>query len=216
VKKKDGTLRFCVDYRKLNDVTVKDAYPLPQIDENRDVLARAKWFSTLDLASGYWQVAMHPEDKEKTAFCMRYRLYEWITMPFGLCNAPGTFERLMERVLRGLQWETLLIYLDDVIIYSKTSEEQITRLESVFERLRVAKLQLKPKKCQLFKTEVDFLGHTVSRDGIATDKKKITTVTEWKVPTTVKEVRSFLGLTGYYRRFIKDYARIATPLIELV
>ena len=215
VKKKDGSVRFCVDYRRLNDVTEKDAYPLPRVDDNLDALAGAKLFSTLDLASGYWQVEMDPHDAEKTAFCTRYGLYQWRVMPFGLCNAPSTFERLMEKVLSGLQWKIALLYLDDIIVFSSTVEQQLERLRLVFERIRKENLQLKPKKCHLFRKEVSFLGHRVSADGVTTEEDKVQAVKEWPVPKTVKAVRSFLGLTGYYRRFVKDYANVASPLIAL-
>ena len=215
VKKKDGSVRFCVDYRRLNDITEKDAYPLPRVDDNLDALAGAKVFSTLDLTSGYWQVEMDPEDAGKTAFCTRYGLYQWRVMPFGLCNAPSTFERLMEKVLAGLQWKIALLYLDDVIVFSSTVEQQLDRLRLVFERLRKANLQLKPKKCHLFCKEVSFLGHRVSGEGVTTEEDKVKAVKEWPVPKSVKAVRSFLGLTGYYRRFVKDYAAVASPLIAL-
>ena len=215
VKKKDGSVRFCIDYRKLNDLTEKDAYPLPRVDDNLDALAGAKYFSTLDLASGYWQVEMNPADAEKTAFCTRYGLYQWRVMPFGLCNAPSTFERLMERVLMGLQWKVALLYLDDVIVFSTTVEQQLERLKLIFDRIRKANLQLKPKKCHLFREEVSFLGHKVSAEGITTEHDKVQAVQEWPTPKSVKGARSFLGLTGYYRRFIKDYAQVAGPLIAL-
>ena len=215
VKKKDGSVRFCVDYRRLNDITEKDAYPLPRVDDNLDALAGAKVFSTLDLTSGYWQVEMDPEDAGKTAFCTRYGLYQWRVMPFGLCNAPSTFECLMEKVLVGLQWKIALLYLDDVIVFSSTVEQQLDRLRLVFERLRKANLQLKPKKCHLFCKEVSFLGHRVSGEGVTTEEDKVKAVKEWPVPKSVKAVRSFLGLTGYYRRFVKDYAAVASPLIAL-
>ena len=136
-------------------------------------------------------------------------------MPFGLCNAPSTFERLMERVLSGLQWKIALLYLDDIIVFSSTVEQQLERLRLVFERIRKANLQLKPKKCHLFRKEVSFLGHRVSADSVTTEEDKVQAVKEWPVPKTVKAVRSFLGLTGYYRRFVKDYANVASPLIAL-
>ena len=215
VKKKDGSVRFCVDYRRLNDITEKDAYPLPRVADNLDALAGARLFSTLDLTSGYWQVEMDPDDAGKTAFCTRYRLYQWRVMPFGLCNAPSTFERLMEKVLAGLQWKIALLYLDDVIVFSSTVEQQLDRLRLVFERIRKANLQLKPKKCHLFCKEVSFLGHWVSAEGVTTEEDKVQAVKEWPVPKSVKAVRSFLGLTGYYRRFVKDYAAVASPLIAL-
>ena len=215
VTKKDGSVRFCVDYRRLNEVTVKDAYPLPRIEDNLDSLSGSAWFSTLDLASGFWQVKMEEDSKEKTAFCTRYGLFQWKVMPFGLCNAPGTFERLMERVLAGLQWKVALLYLDDVIVFSASQEEHMTRLGQVFQRVREAGLQLKPKKCQFFREEVQFLGHVVSKEGVATDPEKIKAVREWKPPVTVKGVRAFIGLTNYYRRFVPRYSEVVKPLIEL-
>ena len=215
VRKKDGTVRFCVDYRKLNSITKKDAYPLPRIEDNLDALRGSKLFSTLDLASGYWQVKMSDEHRHKTAFNTKYGLYQFKVMPFGLCNAPGTFERLMETVLRGMQWERAVLYLDDIIIFSQTVDEHLKRLQEVFERLKQANLTLKPSKCHFFQQEVEFLGHIVNQDGITTDPKKVEAVKNWEIPRRVKDVRAFLGLTGYYRRFIKDYGQIAKPLHEL-
>ena len=149
VKKKYCTTRFCIDYRKLNDVTRKEAYPLPHIDETLDALAGAKVFTTLDLASGYWQVEVDVADRERTAFTTSHGLFEFQVMPFGLCNAPGTFQRLMEFVLAGLQWQTCLVYLDDVIVYGRDFDEHLERLREVFQQFRQAGLQLKPSKCFL-------------------------------------------------------------------
>lgn len=215
VKKKDGSTRFCVDYRKLNDTTLKDAYPLPRIDDSLDALSGSAWFSSLDLASGYWQVEMNPDDRQKTAFSTGSGLYEFNVMPFGLTNAPSTFERLMELVLAGLHWKTCLVYLDDILIYAQTFEEHASRLTEVFARLATAGLKLKPKKCTLFQKEVAYLGHVVSAKGVATDPEKTRKVREWPTPSNVKEVRSFVGLCSYYRRFIKDFARLAAPLHKL-
>ena len=169
VRKKDGTKRFCIDYRRLNDVTTKDAYPLPRIDESLDQLAGATWFSCLDLSAGYWQVEVDPRDKQKTAFTTRRGLFEYNVMPFGLCNAPATFERLMETVLSGLHWQICLIYLDDIIIYGKTFNEMISNLDTVLQRFEKAGLKLKPQKCQLFQKEVEFLGHVINEHGVNTD-----------------------------------------------
>ena len=215
VRKKDGSIRVCTDFRLLNKITIKDSYPLPRIDDSLDALGGSVWFSTLDLASGYWQVEMDPKDQEKTAFSTQGGLYEYKVMPFGLANGPATFERLMEQVLRGLHWQTCLVYLDDIIVFSKTFETHLARLEEVIDRIGTAGLKLSPKKCHLFQTEVTFLGHVVNKDGIGTDPSKIEAVTSWPCPKSVKEVRSFLGLCSYYRKFVKGFATIAKPLHEL-
>ena len=215
VRKKDGTVRFCVDYRRVNAATLKDAYPIPRIEDNLDALEGARWFSTLDLASGYWQVRMAEEDKEKTAFGTQSGLYQFTVMPFGLCNAPATFERLMERLLRGLQWQVAVVYLDDVIVWGRTFEEHHQRLTTVLERFRTAGLKLKPKKCDLFRREVSFLGHLVSAVGVRTDPDKVAAIRGWPRPANVTQVRSFLGLASYYRRFIAHFAEIARPLHAL-
>ena len=215
VKKKDGSPRFCVDYRKVNTVTRKDAYPLPRVDDTLDTLAGSKWFSTLDLLSGYWQVEVRPEDREKTAFCTPDGLFEFNVMPFGLCNAPATFQRLMDTVLAGLQWTNCLVYLDDVIVLGRTFKEHLSNLKEVFDKFREARLKLKASKCALCQEKVEFLGHIVSADGVATDPKKTEKVANWPVPRSRREVQQFLGLANYYRRFVQDYARIAKPLHRL-
>jgi len=177
VSKKDGTLRFCVDYRKLNAVTVKDSYPLPRIDDLLELSGNA-WFTTLDLKSGYWQIKIRPEDKEKTAFSVGNGLWQFTVMPFGLCNAPATFERLMERILQGLITKICLVYLDDVIVFGKTFEEMAENLKQIFIRFRKANLRINPKKCSLFGRQVKYLGHVITANGIFTDPEKTNAVVE--------------------------------------
>ena len=215
VTKKDGKTRFCVDFREVNKVTVKDAYPLPRIEDCIDNLEGAEWFCTLDLQSGFWQVEVDPRDRQKTAFATRSGLYEFNVLPFGLTNSPATFERLMETALRGLQWSECLVYLDDIIVFGRTFEETLNRLTHVFDRIRAAGLKFKPSKCQLFHRAVDFLGHVISKEGVKTQPSKIEAVVNWERPKSKREVKSFLGLTGYYRRFVKDYSKLARPLNKL-
>ena len=212
VSKKDGTTRFCVDYRKVNSVTHKDAYPLPRVDDTLDTLSGANWFSTIDLKSGYWQVEMAPEDREKTAFCTREGLFEFNVMPFGLCNAPATFQRLMDCVLAGLQWSSCLVYIDDVIIIGRSFDEHLHHLQQVLDRLKLAGLKIQPTKCHFLQREVNFLGHIVSPNGVLPDPSKTSKIKDWPIPQSVQEVQQFLGLANYYRRFIKNFATIAKPL----
>lgn len=216
VQKKCGAWRFCVDYRKLNSVTHKDAFPLPRIEDSLTSLTKAEWYTTLDLASGYWQVELEERDKEKTAFTTPLGLFQFERMPFGLCNAPATFQRLMQRCLGNQLTESALVYLDDVVIFSPDFATHLHHLETVFQSLARYGLKLRPEKCQFFRKEVKFLGHVVSGQGVSPDPEKVTAVQEWNPPTTAKQVHSFLGFVGYYRRFIKDFAKIAKPLHELL
>ena len=217
VRKKDGRLRFCIDLRKLNNRTVKDAYSLPRIESILDSLGGAQIFSTLDLKAGYWQVEMAEECKAYTAFtCGPLGFYECDTMPFGATNAPATFQRLMHDCLGELNMNWCIVYLDDIIIFSDTKEEHLKRLEAVFQKLCAAGLKLKPSKCFFFREEIEYLGHVVSGKGISTNPKKIEAVSKWPTPKTVYDVRSFLGFVGYYRRFIKNFSRITKPIREVI
>jgi hypothetical protein len=216
VKKKDGTMRFCIDFRKVNQITIPDCYPIPRIDEALEALGGAKYFSTMDLAAGYWQVALEEGSKEVTAFTTREGLFQFEVLPFGLANAPGKFQRLMDAVLRGLKWDICLVYLDDIVVFAQDKLEMLARLEKVWCRLREAGLKMKPKKCYFFREEVAYLGHMVSAQGIRMDPAKIVKVKEWPVPRTKREVQEFMGLCNYYRKFVKGYANIAHPIYELV
>ena len=216
VTKKDGTTRFCVDYRRLNNSTKKDAFPLPRIDDSLNSLSGQSWFSTLDLASGYWQVRLSEDAKPKTAFATHSGLFQFAVMPFGLCNAPATFERLMSQVMRGLHWKRCLVYIDDILVFGHDFESALQSLELVLIRVAEYGLQLKSTKCHLFRSSVPFLGHIVGRAGLECDPAKVSAVANWIPPSTIKGVREFLGFTGYYRRFVPDYSTVAQPLVRLL
>ena len=215
VRKKEGTLRMCVDYRALNKQTVKNRYPLPRIEELLDQLHGAKVFSKLDLTSGFHQVRIAEGDVQKTAFRTRYGHYEFTVMPFGLTNAPATFMAMMNDVLRPYLDKFVVVFLDDVLIYSETEEEHAEHVEKVLEALRANQLYAKLSKCKFGQKEINFLGHTVTGSGIAVDQQKIKSILDWPVPKNVSDIRSFLGLAGYYRRFIHAFAATALPLSEL-
>ena len=215
VTKKDRSIRFCVDYRRVNACTKKDAYPLPRIDDTLNTLGGAQWFCTMDLASGYWQVKMKEEDKPITAFVTRHGLFQFKVMPFGLTNAPTTFQRLMDTVLQGLQWQRCLVYLDDIIVFGKTFDETLQNLRLVLDRLKSAGLKLKASKCHWFKRSVKYLGHIVSGRGIECDPQKVEAVWNWAVPQTVTHVRQFLGFAASYRKFIKEFSAVSQPLTYL-
>lgn len=216
VPKKDGSLRFCVDYRKLNAVTRKDVYPLPRIDDTLESLAGAVLFSSLDLASGYWQIPVEASDQPKTAFVTSFGLYEFTRMPFGLCNAPSTFQRCMDLLLSGLKWVHCLVYLDDILVFSKDVPSHLQSLALVFGKLRTAGLSLKLKKCHFCRRRVRFLGHVVSEAGMAVDAAKTDAVRAMARPENVSQLRAFLGMANYYRRFVPGFADIAAPLYALL
>ncbi|KAG5286804.1 hypothetical protein AALO_G00018970 [Alosa alosa] len=216
VKKKDGSLRLCVDYRQLNNKTRKDAFPLPRIEKSLDALTGARWFSTLDLAAGYNQVPVVEEDRPKTAFCTPFGLFEWNQMPFGLCKAPSTFQRLMQRIFGDQQCQSLLLYLDDIVVFSSTVQQHLERLDVVLGRLQQEGLKVKLSKCAFFQQEVRYLGHVISDQGVSTDPSKIEVVANWPPPNTITELRSFLGFTSYYRRVVEGFAKLAAPLHRLV
>ena len=196
VRKHDGTYRMCIDFCKINQSTKKDVIPLPRTDDLLEALGGAQWFSSLDLALGYWQMQVKEEDRPKTAFSTRRGQFQWTVMPFGLTNGPASFTRLMNLALSGLTWTHCLVYLDDIIVWAPTFEEHIHRLRLVFNRIRAAGLKLKPTKCRFLRKEVAFLGHVVSADGIKTDPGKVEAVKTWPVPLNVKELQSFLGLAS--------------------
>uniref|UniRef100_A0A3P8S9L5 ribonuclease H n=1 Tax=Amphiprion percula TaxID=161767 RepID=A0A3P8S9L5_AMPPE len=215
VKKKNGDIRLCIDYRKLNLQTIKDAYPLPNLEESFSALSGARWFSVLDLKSGYYQIEMQEEDKAKTAFVTPLGFWEFNRMPQGVTNAPSTFQRLMEKCMGSLHLKEVLVFIDDLIIFADTLEEHERRLLRVLTKLKEYGLKLSPDKCKFLQTSVRYLGHVVSEKGVETDPAKVATLKSWPVPHNLKTLRSFLGFAGYYRRFIKGYATIVKPLNDL-
>ena len=215
VKKHDGNIRLCVDYRKLNSLTTKDAYPLPRIETCLDTLAGAMWYSTFDLRSGFHQVNVRPQDVNKTTFVCHRGTFRFPRMPFGVCGAPATFQRLMDTVLIGLNFEICLAYLDDIIVFSHDLPSHFERLEKLFQRLQDANLKLKPTKCRLLQRRVSFLGYTVSAAGVETDPEKISAITNWPTPQNLRQCRAFVGLCQYYRKFVPNFSNIAAPLHAL-
>lgn len=214
VPKKNGKWRWCIDYRALNSTMKGDQYPLPLIDELLRALQGCAWFSSLDLRAGYWQMAVHPDDIQKTAFSTKEGLFEWTRCPFGLKTMPECFQRAMESVLQGLDF--VQIFMDDILVHSPTFESHLEHIKTVFHRLMIAGLKLNPEKCTMFKDHVIYLGHVVSKKGICPDDNKLAVVGAMRAPTTVQQVRSFLGLTGYYRDLIPNYSALVEPLQRLI
>lgn len=216
VQKKNGKWRMCIDYRKLNNITIKDSYALPYIDELITSVKGAKIFSALDLFSGYHQIPMNEKDVEKTAFTTKYGNYNFLVMPFGLANAPASFQREMNRILLPLIGECLFVYIDDIVVYSKNLEDHIKHLKKVFEIFTKYNLSINLQKCKFFKEEVEVLGHVLTTDGLKTAPSKVQSIALWERPNNINELRSFLGLTSYYRKFIKNYSIRANPLYKLL
>lgn len=216
VKKKDGSKRLCVDFRKLNEQTVKSRFPLPLIEDLFDYLKGAKWFTSLDLIAGYHQIPVRFKDRAKTAFVTSRGQYAWNVMPFGLTNAPSTFQMIMNETLREFLHKSALVYLDDILVYSRTKEEHLRHVREILMKFREVNFKAKESKCTFFSQELKFLGHVVNAEGIHMDDEKVSAVQNWPTPKNVKETRQFLGLAGYYRRFVKDFSKIARPLHQYV
>ena len=215
VRKKNGKVRPCIDYRRLNNVTVKDAFPLSRTQDCLDAAAGACYFSTMDMTSGYYQVPVNPDDIPKTAFTTKFGLYEFTTMPMGLIFVGATFQRVMELALQGLQWKTCLIYLDDVVPFGTMFDEHLDYLQEVLERISQANMKLKTEKCHFFQPEVEFLGHVVSQSGIKPSGQNIAKILQFPTPTDVTETRQILGMGSYYQRCIRNYSSLIRPLVAL-
>ena len=206
---------MCIDYRQLNKLTIKNKYPLPRIDELFDQVKGAMVFSKIDLRSGYHQIRIKEEDITKTAFRTRYGHYEFVVLPFGLTNAPATFMCLMNSVFHRFLDKFVLIFIDDILIYSRSREEHEEHLRIVLQTLREHQLYAKFSKCDFFREEIQYLGHIITKEGIAVDPEKIRTIMEWPIPKDVADIRSFMGLAGYYRRFVEGFSRVAYPITSL-
>jgi hypothetical protein len=210
VRKKDGTLRLCIDYRQLNKMTIKNRYPLPRIDDLFDQVRGATIFSKIDLQAGYHQVRIKDEDIYKTTFRMRYGHYEFVVIPFGLTNAPASFMCLMNSILSKYLDKFVIVFIDDILIYSKNEQEHEEHLRIVLQILREKKLYAKLSKCDFYKDKIQYLGHVVSKEGIVVDPEKIKSIMDWPIPKDVSDIRSFMGITGYYQKFIEGFSKIAS------
>jgi hypothetical protein len=214
VKKKDGRWRLCIDYRKLNRFTIKNTFPIPVIEDVLDELHGTKVLSKIDLRSRYHQIRMNPMDIPKTAFSTHQGHFDYVVMPFGLTNAPATFQALMNQVSHKYLRQFVLVFFDDFLVYSKTEANHCNHLAKVLQILRQHKLFAKKSKCVFAQGQVEYLGHVITQQGVATDPEKVKAVQDWPKPKTITELRGFLGLVGYYRRFIKDYGKICRPLFD--
>lgn len=216
VKKKDGSNRVVIDYRRLNSLTKKDSYPLPCIDDTIDKLGGAKYFSAMDLISGYWQIDLPAEEQEKCAIIAQSGLYQPTRMPQGLTNAPATFQQCMDSIMSDLKLSCVLVYLDDINVFSKTFSDHMSHLRAVFTRLCKAGLKLKPSKCQFFKNSLEFLGFVVTSKGVKPVPAKVEAIEKMKTPENLRDIQCFLGMLGYYRRFVPKFATLAEPLTYLL
>ena len=214
VKKKDGTPRFCVDYRKINSITEKDVYPLPRIDEIIEQLSQSSWYSKFDLKNGYFQAPISEQDKKKTAFATPDGLYEFNRLPQGLVNSPPTFQRLMNETLGNLRWTTCVVYLDDIVIHSKSFEQHLKDVETVCSTLMKANFKLNEDKCELFQKEITFLGYKINQNGLSPSNQHITAIQNFPRPTSAKHAYSFVQTANYFRKFIRQFAEIAAPLTK--
>ena len=216
VRKKDKSWRLCVDYRQLNAITVKNKYPIPVIEDLLDELQGATVFSKLDLHSGYHQILMQPNDIAKTTFTTHMGHYEYLVMPFGLTNAPATFQQLMNNIFAKHLRKFVLVFFDDILVYSQTPQQHKQHLSCILKLMRLHQLKAKMSKCQFAVSSVDYLGHVISGEGVTTDPSNIAEITNWETPKTTKQLKRFLGFCGYYRRFIANYASICKPLLDMM